>query len=81
MKKEELGNLVCYLWSNIDQAACIDNAEKAFRNCLNKIQLELLDSFVKAAESFPEDWTDKSEYVIEAIEMANKLLGRKNSGG
>ncbi|MGX8267402.1 hypothetical protein ACWTCY_11500 [Anaerostipes caccae] len=50
MKKAELGQLICYLWSNIDQAPCSDEVEKAFVNCPVRIQKELLECFTKQTE-------------------------------
>ena len=50
MKKAELGQLICYLWSNIYQASCADDVEKAFVNCPVRIQKELLEGFTKAGK-------------------------------
>ena len=74
MKKAELGQLICYLWSNIDQAPCSDEVEKAFVNCPVRIQKELLECFTKQANDYSGDWIDKPENVRKAIKQAEKIL-------
>lgn len=74
MSKRELGQLVCYLWLNADQAPIMDHAEFAFRNCPKKAQLELLSAFVDHIKDDPENWLDKPERVKEAIAKAEELL-------
>ncbi|MGL6199857.1 MAG: hypothetical protein ACRC3H_13090 [Lachnospiraceae bacterium] len=76
MRKEELGQLICYLWSNADQAQIMDSAEYAFRNCPVRVQMELLDIFTAYVKENPRYWLDKPERVRATIEKAEKLLDK-----
>lgn len=74
MNKAELGEMVCYMWNNADQAPLMDNVETAYKNCSQKAQMELLEIFTSHVKDNPQDWLDKPEYVRKAIEKAEKLF-------